>query len=917
MYNPISTYRIQFHKAFTTEDLQKHLEYLALLGVGTIYASPILKATPGSEHGYDVINPLELNPEVTDPEKFDKLHKHLQDKKLGWLQDIVPNHMAYTPDNQWLMDVLEKGADSEFAEYFDLEPGVPGHDHPLMVPFLGCQAEEAIKNNEVKLGFRKGNISVEYYDNIFPARFETMQQVIAEAKNFPAELQKLAQKYDLDNATADSKFLNSRWEEFKNQLNKLYQEKEEVSQFFEHQLAQINDDKEALIRILNSQHYELCYWQDTEKRINYRRFFTINGLICMKMEKNHVFDSYHKLIKELIDEGKIQGLRIDHIDGLNSPNEYLLKLRKLAGEQTYIVAEKILERDEDFPQFWPIEGSTGYDFLAIVNNLLTSTRDYENLISLYSRITQQHIPTGDLIYQNKRMILTSQMHGEWDNIFNYFNRLGFINYTDETISREEIKEALGEFMLACPVYRLYPRKFPLDKYNRTVVKEILDKALEHNPALTPALELLSKIILTNFNDEDHDNRVCEFFTRLMQFTGPLMAKGVEDTSMYQYRAFITHNEVGDAINAAGITIAEFHQLMQSRRQHWPYTMNTTSTHDTKRGEDVRARLNVISELTEEWEQMVSQWMQMNQRHKKRLDSGLLEPSLSIEYFIYQTLLGTFPNDGKYDETYAQRIDEYLVKALRESKRKVSWSSPDETYESTVCAFARKLLDPQNDFLASFVSFQQKVVWGGVINSLMQLTLKCTCPGIPDIYQGTELWDLTLVDPDNRQPVDYEYRHNVLQEIIHRHQANPVATLTDLIKNHSDGHIKLWLTYRLLNIRKKYPDLFLQGEYIPLEIQGNFDAHILAFARIHKNQVFVVAVPLFLASLAAHDSDELFYNTGLYNSYIILHESAPRRWINMISGAESEHSDRIPLQGAFLRGLPALLLSVAPEEMADK
>jgi malto-oligosyltrehalose synthase len=913
MYNPISTYRIQFNKSFTTRDLQNHLEYLALLGVGTIYASPVLEATPGSGHGYDVINPLKLNPEITDTDHFTELYEDLKEKKIGWLQDIVPNHMAYNPGNLWIMDVLEKGPHSDYAGYFDFERDVPSDEKRVMVPFLGSNADDAILNNEIKLGFARGNFSVNYYDNIFPARFETLKELFEKSENMPESLQNTYDDYGIASMRSGSEFLNGKWEEFKKQLSGLYESKEDVKSFINRLLTRVNEKPEELIRILNSQYFELCFWQETERRINYRRFFTINGLICLRMEKDEVFGTYHRLIQELLNEGKIQGLRIDHIDGLNNPTEYLVKLRQMCGNETYIVAEKILEKDEDLPRFWPIQGNTGYDFLAIVNNLLTSTRDYDKLISLYSNITQRTMTPEELIYKNKHMILTTRMHGEWDNIFNYFNELGFIDYSSEIISHEEIKEALGEFMLACPVYRLYPQKFPLDRHNRNIVREIFEKALARNPALTPALELLSKIILTNFDNVDHDNRVCNFFTRLMQFTGPLMAKGVEDTSMYQYNCFITHNEVGDAINASGITIEEFHKLMQERCQNWPYTMNTTSTHDTKRGEDVRARLNIISELPEEWEEMVNRWMQMNQRHKKRLDSGLLEPSLSVEYFIYQTLLGTFPADGKSDETYAQRIDEYLVKALRESKRKVSWRSPDETYESTVCAFARKLLDPENEFLSSFVSFQQKIVWGGVINSLMQLTLKCTCPGIPDIYQGTELWDLTLVDPDNRQDVDYEYRYHKLNEIIKSHQSDPAGTITELVKNHYDGNIKLWLTYRLLNIRRKYPDLFLWGDYVPLEVEGNFDAHVLAFARVYKGQYFVVAMPLFLASLAAHDSEQIFSETGLYNSFIRLPEDAPRHWVNMITGHETDHTNKIPLQGAFGRGMPALLLSVTLEE----
>jgi malto-oligosyltrehalose synthase len=914
MYNPISTYRIQFNASFGTKDLKKHIEYLSLLGIRTIYASPIFTATPGSLHGYDITNPWILNPEITTSNEFTNLGKLIHETQMGWLQDIVPNHMAYNPENLWIMDVLEKGTDSDFYDYFDFEPGTLEKDKKLMVPFLGCHLDEVLNNNEIKLGLTYGNISVNYYDNKYPVNFSTFRKILkGEISKSPEALQTLWDDYKIESSKGERIFLNSDWDDFKTELQDLYTEDKKIAKFIDKLLAKISESKEDLNNILNNQYYELCHWQDAERRINYRRFFTVNGLICLRQENDNVFSQYHQLIFSLINDGMLQGLRIDHIDGLNNPTDYLNKLREKCGDKTYIVAEKILETDEDLPWFWPIQGTTGYDFLSIVNNLLTSTRHYDKLKSLYKEITHQNLTPDDLIYQNKRMILTTRMHGEWDNIYDYFVRLKLVDYNKADISHEIMKEAIGEFMLACPVYRLYPRKFPLDKHNKDQVKEILDLANTRNPALARSFEIMSEIFLNSENqNDDYHQKVYMFFTRLMQYTGPLMAKGVEDTSMYQYRCFITHNEVGDAINASGITISEFHEKMLERQKNWPLSMNTTSTHDTKRGEDVRARLNVISEISDEWEEKVNLWMQMNQKLKKRLESGLLEPSLSVEYFIYQTLMGTYPPDGQHDETYLQRIDEYLVKALRESKRKVSWRDPDASYENTVCEFARSLLDKNHEFLESFVALQQKIVWGGVINSLIQLTLKCTCPGIPDIYQGTELWDLTLVDPDNRQPVDYSLRHKVLKKLLKKHADDPQETITKLIKSHHDGHIKLLLTSILLNLRKDNPTLFSDGKYVPLTIQGNFDAHVLAFARVYKNQHFIVAVPLFLASLATQDKEEIFSDTGFYNAHIMLPEEIPGKWKNILTGEKIISSEKIPLRGLFVTGMPALLMSAKDE-----
>ncbi len=883
MYNPISTYRIQFNKEFTLSDLEKQLDYLSLLGAGTIYASPLLKATPGSMHGYDVIDPLVLNPEIASAKKWEKIHKKLSSHKIGWLQDIVPNHMAFHYENRWLMDVLEKGSLSDYHQVFDLEPGVPGAGNPLMLPFIGTPPEEALANGEVKLGWGNGNFTIYYYDNVYPVNFETFRDLLEEKKqDLPKSFYSLWQQYDGRIRQIDKNFLSNGWEEIKRHARELHKQNKKFASCIEKILQTVNSSTEALKNLLKKQHYELCHWQETEKRINYRRFFTVNDLICLRMEAPEVFGLFHQTIKKFVDANQVNGLRIDHIDGLNDPNGYLKNLRKLSGPQTYIVAEKILEHDEELPDFWPIQGNTGYDFLAVANNLLTSVKNYRKLRELYREVTNIKTKPSDLIYQNKKMILSTRMHGEWDNIVNFFNRYEFIDYQNVDVSPEEMKKAIGEFMLACPVYRLYPRRIPLRNDNRKMVESILDTARKRNPDLKPALDLLGNILLST--DEASEARIRKlerFFARLMQFTGPLMAKGVEDTSMYQYNCFIAHNEVGDAINARGITVDEYHRIMEDRQEKWPLTMNNTSTHDTKRGEDVRARLNVVSVLTDEWEAHVHRWIKMNHRLKIKLETGL-EPSLSVEYFIYQTLLGTFPFDGKADENYIQRIDDYLVKALREAKRKVSWREPDETYENAVCAFTRSILDPNHEFLPDFVSFQQKVAWRGVVNSLTQLTLKCTSPGVPDIYQGTEFWDLTLVDPDNRQPVDYKKRHNILKKLIEQFKKDPSGLTGELTRKPFDGRIKLLLTHLLLRERKDHPELFLKGAYVPLEVKGKFKDHIIAFARKHKDNWLIGVLPVITAGLSHKPQGEYLSEIPWEDTCLVWPEDAPDAWKELLT-----------------------------------
>lgn len=900
MYNPISTYRIQLNKEFSLQELGKQIEYLALLGVGTIYASPVFKATPGSGHGYDVVNPLEFNPEITQAEEFKTLVGKLKTHHIGWLQDIVPNHMAFDTHNAWLMDVLEKGMFSEYHTVFDIEEGVPKPENRLMVPFLGSDVDEALKNKEIKLGWKNGSFSVQYHDNQYPCSFESFRDILRNAlPDAPILFMEHWQNHNLDNSQPSAEFLNTMWETSKEKLEHLMKLDKTSKRFINNILATYNLHEHLIRNVLEKQHYELCHWQETERRINYRRFFTVNGLICLRMEDAQVFEKYHGFTGQLIREKFFQGLRIDHIDGLNDPNGYLDALRKLTGKDTFIVVEKILEHDENLPEYWPVQGNTGYDFLATVNNLLTNTQNYNILRKLYKEVTNMQETPSQLIYQNKKMILTTRMHGEWDNIFSLFNKLEFIDYKSEEVSREEIKEAIGEFMLACPVYKLYPRNFPLRNFSRRTVEEIFEKARKRNPALIPALDKLARVLLAeNFHSAEEAKKLERFFARLMQFTGPLMAKGVEDTSMYQYNSFIAHNEVGDAINAQGISIDEYHKQMQQRLENWPLTMNTTSTHDTKRGEDVRARLGVITELTGEWEEHVHQWMHMNQKLKTRLDSGLLEPSMSVEYFIYQTLLGTFPHDGTVDENYKRRIDEYLVKAMREAKHNVSWRDPDEIYETTVCGFARKLLDPQNDFLKSFIPFQQKVAWRGIINSLTQLTLKCTSPGVPDIYQGTELWDLTLVDPDNRQPVDYGQRHQLLQKMIEENKAGARTMLDKLAQNPFDGKIKLWLTYTLLNFRKENPDLFLKGHYVPMEVEGNLKQHIMGFARNHNDQWLLVVVPLITSSLSGKPSGEYLSELDWQNTNVVFPEKMNGEWRNLLTGEKHDINGAISVSEIF-------------------
>ncbi len=845
MYNPISTYRIQFNKEFTFKQFIDNIEYFSLLGIGTIYASPVFEAAPGSMHGYDVVDPNFINPEIGSEAEFDEIINILKNRNIGWMQDIVPNHMAFHDNNTWLMDVLENGKLSKYADYFDIDFAHPHFGDKLMIPVLGNTMEDAIEQGEIKLAWRKQHFVFTYYDYCFPINIETLTSIVPQIHPNNKRITH-----------------NDHYEQFTSQAPLI--------------VEAINNNTTKLKKLLNKRHYSLCHWQDTEKHLNYRRFFTVNSLICLKMENDRVFDQYHLYIKKLVHDKKFNGLRIDHIDGLMKPTQYFDKLRTLTGDDTYIVAEKILQHSEELINDWLIQGSTGYDFLATVNNLLTYNKNYYRLNKFYQNLTETIENPVELIYRKKKLILNQSMQGDLDNLFRMFENGGFVTYgIDSAITSELMKEAIGEFLLACPHYKLYSYNYPLTNEDKNVVKLMIDQAGSRMPLLIKALEILQHLFLDQKKlTNNKKKKALQFFLRCMQFTGPLMAKGVEDTTMYDYNCFIAHNEVGDATNAEGISIKEFHKAMLHRHRKTPMTMNATSTHDTKRGEDVRARLNIISEIADEWIKMVNQWIEINTTHKTQINSRDV-PNANEEYLIYQTLTGIFPFNGKTDECLLTRINNYLVKALREAKTNSNWTKPNETYEKSILDFISKIIAPESDFLISFLPFHQKIAAYGINNSLTQIMLKATCPGIPDFYQGTEVWDLTLVDPDNRQSVNYKQREEMLKILIKERQDKPGKFFQNLYHNKENGQIKMWYSYLLMKERSFNPDIFISGHYIPLKTIGKYEENILVFARTDKNIWYVVIVPLYTTLLKekTNISEIEWGNTGL-----ILPDMAPERWI---------------------------------------
>lgn len=861
MYNPISTYRIQFNKDFTFKNLADQTDYLSELGIKTLYASPVFKSTPGSIHGYDVTDPHVFNPEIGTEKEFDEIMQTLKEKNIGWIQDIVPNHMAMHSDNAWLMDVLKKGKKSSRADYFDIDFSHPDFNDKLIIPFLGKTARGAIKDGEIKLKLKDGQLGFSHFDFFSPVKEETMRSV-------------LGNESEID------------------QMDKI--------------LGNINLNPIRLEQLLDEQHYLLSPWQEASIHLNYRRFFTINSLISLKIENDHVFDDYHSFINGLISQKKIQGLRIDHIDGLRLPRNYLEELRLLVGDEIFIVVEKILEQNESLIPDWPVEGTTGYDFLGTVNNLFTCQRNYIQLKKFYREFTGITEQPEEIIYQKKKLILMTSMRGDLDNLYRLFEKGDFIGNGNE-ISSEIIKDAISEFLIYFPRYKSYSCSFPLSSDDKSIITTVISKASDRTPYLKKGLKIIRSIFIDQQDfTEKKKSAALELFLRCMQFTGPLMAKGVEDTVMYYYNCFIAHNEVGDSVSASGVSVKEFHQRMEERLKTFPMTLNTTSTHDTKRGEDARARLNVISEFPAEWINLVKKWNKINKRFKTSIKNKEV-PSLNEEYFIYQTLIGIFPFDEVINEDLISRLDDYLTKALREAKISSDWNEPDLEYEKSVKLFLHKILEPNNEFLQSFLPFQKKISYCGVINSLSQLVLKATCPGIPDFYQGTELWDFSLVDPDNRRSVDYSIRKQVLYDLIKEREKDPEEFNKNLHGQYNNGHLKLWFMRVLLKERALHPQLFQIGQYVPLNVTGFLKEHVIVFARTHENTWYIVAVPLYIGIIFQKQDISDFNAINWKDTAIEIPSLAPENWVEVQNGSTILAKEKIFLSDVLkLMQYPFLL-----------
>jgi len=848
---PATTYRIQFNADFTLSDLDQLIPYFQQLGIGAIYASPIFRAVPASVHGYDQTNPLEINPEIGSLEQLRAVAGKLAAAGIGWIQDIVPNHMAYHPENTWLWDVLENGPDSPFSKFFDAPYGAPDYfQGRLMLPFLDAPLDEVIV---------AGRLTIQIKDDTF-------------------FLDHNGQHWPIN--AAGSSLIRAYLKEHRGS-----EETEAGPEIW----------PETLIReIVACQYYEPCYWKDTESRINYRRFFTVNGLIALNTQDDRVFGLIHQLIAQLVREGVFTGLRIDHVDGLADPSDYLVRLRQLVGENTYVVVEKILQQEETLPTVWPVQGTTGYDFLAMVNGLLADGNNERRLSRFYDKLVgRAALPL--LLTRAKRTQLHTAMEGELDNLAHFFRvAVWGGEKLPGPLSQAMLKSALASFVIHCPVYRWYGRTFPLPEPEAEEVRQVFQQAALAEPELREGLSFLESALVPSIltAKKRPAKHLADFYQRCMQLTGALMAKGLEDTLMYTYHRYIGANEVGGAPAVFSFAIADFHRSMQQRAGQYPYSLNATATHDTKRGEDVRARLQTLTAFPHTWMRAVKSWMNANVSYKT---SGM--PDVNDEYFIYQTLWGTFPMPGQSVSSYRGRLEAYLIKALREAKRHTDWTSPDLTYEEATHRFIRNILRPHTTFLQQFGALHRELADVAILNSLTQVVLKFTCPGVPDVYQGCEGWDLSFVDPDNRRKVDFTMRRK-WQQRLKRIKRSGMEEVTEWWNERYSGLLKYAITERLAQMRLSNKAA-LQGDYEPVVAMGKQRKHVLAFTRRLDGDWLLVVVPIHINHpLIDYANSAKPIDWG--DTWIRLPEGAPRQWRNVVTDEVCETAGALRLNQALQR-----------------
>ncbi|MGA2638871.1 malto-oligosyltrehalose synthase [Methylocella sp.] len=906
---PRATYRLQFHSGFRFEDAARLAPYLAELGVSHVYASPYLKARPGSTHGYDITDHLLLNPELGAEQDFRDMSAAFAAAGLGQILDFVPNHMGVGgADNPLWLDVLEWGPESDHAGWFDIDWDSDNrylHDR-LLVPFLGDQYGAELKSGKLKIKFDpdEGSLAVWAYDAHKLPLCPLHYQIVLGQED--TELDRLGDLFaDLRQWRPE---VSERTLALKARLATLVRERPEAQAVLDQSIGALNDDWRALDAVIQRQLWRVAYFGVAGDDINYRRFFDINDLAGLRMELPAVFRHTHALILPMIEEGIIDGLRIDHIDGLLDPKSYLDSLRAAVQRPFYLVVEKILASHEALRADWKVEGTTGYDFANLVLGVMVNPAGEKGFTETYKLFAGIDASFSEVLYQSKIRIMENEMASELNALGRDAARVARQNPMTADFTRQILQRAIKQIVACFPVYRTY---IDFDSESDGADRRELDWAMAQARRIDSAIDptvfnFLGKAISGQLTAEPHSGfsraSVLRFSMKLQQYSGPVMAKGLEDTAFYRYNRFVPLNEVGGDPRRFGITAAAFHKANAERAKNWPHGMLATSTHDTKRGEDTRARLAVLSDMPEEWARQVQIWSRLLRARRGDIGDNA-PPDRNDEYLLYQLLVGSWPiellerPDATVLEGYAERIKGALEKSMREAKAHSSWSAPNVDYEDGMQSFARAALDANNiGFLSGFLPFVQRVARLGVENSLAQVTLKLTAPGMPDIYQGCEMWDLSLVDPDNRRPVDFEAREHTLRSILPMVAKRPEAAMRHLLDHWRDGRIKLAITALLLRLRKQKEALFARGGYEALTITGKKSDFSLGFTRAAGDAGIAVLIARY-PGLREADPD--------WGDAAATLPVGP--WTDVFTGRRFEGGDRaLPLAEIFA-ALPAAVL----------
>ena len=935
---PVATYRLQFNSSFRFQQARELVDYFAKLGISHLYASPILQAKEGSIHGYDVVDPSAINREIGSREELDALAQSIHARQMGMILDVVPNHMSTMPtDNRWWQDVLENGPSSPYANYFDIDwkPLKPDLANKVLLPVLEDQYGKVLEDGQLTIGCDQGAFYVAHYSTRYPIappsyafilapRAEELEQqlggehpdvleylsILTAVKNLPplteGDAQRIAEQ-------------RREKEVIKRRLHDLVSRSSVVAEFLAENLRLLNGRSgdprsfDRLDELLSQQAYRLAYWRVAADEINYRRFFDINDLAAICVENPIVFEDTHRLIFELVEQGTVSGLRIDHPDGLFDPPGYLWQLQEwrflqmcrrawqervtrsvaaasdgAADERwplleerlrslfrsagripgstlaraLYIVVEKILGHGELVSEDWPVHGTVGYEFLNHLSGLFAAASGERPLTTHYARWIGHETNYRELAYLCKRLIVRMSMASELSVLSFRIDRISENNRWTRDFTLDSLTLAVQEVVAAFGVYRTYVTDGQVNEKDRQYVESAVARARRRNPTMSASIfDFVRDLLLLRYRDNaDEAEREAQraVVGKFQQLTGPIMAKAVEDTAFYRYNRLISLNEVGGEPERFGNDVAAFHSLNLSRLPRLARGLSSTATHDTKRGEDVRARINVLSEIPRQWKQHSARWSRWNRRFRAEVD-GQSAPGPDDEYVLYQTLLGIWPDQlpvGPQREQLVKRLQQYMLKVAREAKLNTSWISPNEAYEQVLTRFVADIFqqDKRRSFLSDVDELARMVAEHGRWNSLAQLVLKIASPGVPDFYQGTELWSLTLVDPDNRQPIDFALRLQLLDELVQRlpdpeaSEGPDSALIGELLEHRQDGRIKLYVMLQGLALRQRLPELFTEGEYLPLTAQGVHAEHVVALARRRGEQTAIAVVPRLTAVL---------------------------------------------------------------------